>query len=158
LSCGVRQLGLPNPFGFVIPRNFYAYSISYIPVFATASLRNCFAETNILKKFFAKDIAKTINMGYTMYIRFKEVLIMITVIQKWGNSHGIRIPKYILDAMNWQGNEQVEIVADEEKIVIKKANLNHRERRNINELFDGFTGTYKPIEIEWGEPVGKEIW
>lgn len=97
-------------------------------------------------------------MGYTMYIRFKEVLIMITVIQKWGNSHGIRIPKYILDAMNWQGNEQVEIVADEEKIVIKKANLNHRERRNINELFDGFTGTYKPIEIEWGEPVGKEIW
>ena len=31
------------------------------------------------------------------------------------------------------------------------------EKSNIEKLFENFTGDYEPIEIDFGEPVGKEI-
>ena len=43
---------------------------------------------------------------------------MTTTIQKWGNSQGIRIPKSILDTINWTENEEIIILIKDEKIVI----------------------------------------
>jgi len=31
-------------------------------------------------------------------------------------------------------------------------------RKSIEERFKGYSGDYKPTEIDWGAPVGKEIW
>jgi len=31
-------------------------------------------------------------------------------------------------------------------------------RKSIEERFKGYNGNYKPTEIDWGAPVGKEIW
>ena len=28
---------------------------------------------------------------------------------------------------------------------------------SLNKLFSGYTGNYKPVEINWCNPVGKEI-
>lgn len=81
---------------------------------------------------------------------------MTTAIQKWGNSQGIRLPKHILDVMQWQDNEQINITTDGNKIIIEKATK--EERKNIKELFADFDGQYVPPEIDWGSPVGKEIW
>ena len=69
---------------------------------------------------------------------------MTTTIQKWGNSQGIRIPKILLDTVEWGENEQIIILVD--------------NRKNIKELFEDFEGKYEPIEMDWGEPVGEEIW
>ena len=33
-----------------------------------------------------------------------------------------------------------------------------KAHKSIEELFEGFEGEYEPIEIDWGKPVGKEIW
>lgn len=30
--------------------------------------------------------------------------------------------------------------------------------KRIDALFAGFHGEYRPHEIDWGEPVGKEVW
>ena len=79
---------------------------------------------------------------------------MTTTIQKWGNSQGIRIPKSILDTVNWSENEEIVILIKDEKIVIEKA----KNRKNIKELFKDYKGKYEPSEIDWGEPVGDEIW
>ncbi len=79
---------------------------------------------------------------------------MTTTVQKWGNSQGIRIPKVLLDTLNWSDNEELILSADESRLVIEKAN----SRKNIKELFADFKGDYKPIDIDWGKPVGKEIW
>lgn len=79
---------------------------------------------------------------------------MTTTIQKWGNSQGIRIPKFILEALHWSGSEQLVVTAENDKIVIEKA----EKRKNIRELFADFYGEYTPIEIDWGEPVGEEVW
>ena len=93
---------------------------------------------------------------YTMYIR-EEMKKMTTTIQKWGNSQGIRIPKMLLDSVNWSENEQIVIIADNGKLVIEKAK--EHKRKNIKELFKDYKEEdYEPIEIDWGEPKGEEIW
>lgn len=79
---------------------------------------------------------------------------MTTTIQKWGNSQGIRLPKILLDSINWQENEELEIKAENGKLVIEKKN----ERKNIAELFADFEGEYEPISVDWGNPVGEELW
>ena len=79
---------------------------------------------------------------------------MSTTIQKWGNSQGIRIPKSILDVLHWKEEEEVELFTQENKIIIKKP----EKRKNIKDLFADYDGEYVPVEIDWGEPQGKEIW
>lgn len=81
---------------------------------------------------------------------------MTTTIQKWGNSQGIRLPKHILDAMHWNDNEQINIRAENNKIVIEKAVK--KERKDIKELFAQFNDEYESTDIDWGNPTGKEIW
>ena len=55
-----------------------------------------------------------------MYIR-KEMGYMTTIIQKWGNGQGIKIPKMILESVNWTENEEIIITVEDEKLVIQKA-------------------------------------
>lgn len=93
------------------------------------------------------------NIVYTMYIR-KECHDMTTNIQKWGNSQGIRIPKVLLDTVKWSENEQIVITADNGKLIIEKA----ENRKNIKELFADYKGEYEQVDIDWGNPVGDEIW
>ncbi len=80
---------------------------------------------------------------------------MVTTIQKWGNSQGIRIPKSILENLSWNENEQIMILVDNGKLIMKKAK---EKRKNIKELFKDYNGNYKTSEIDWGEPKGNEIW
>lgn len=79
---------------------------------------------------------------------------MVTTIQKWGNSQGIRIPKFLLDAVNWSENEEIEVRAEEDKIIIQKT----EKRKNIMELFNDCEETYERVEVDWGETTGDEIW
>ena len=84
----------------------------------------------------------------------KEVVEKTTTIQKRGNSQGIRIPKFLLDALNWTGSERLVVSAEDDKIVIERA----EKRKNIKELFADYHEEYTPIEIDWGGPVGEEVW
>ena len=80
---------------------------------------------------------------------------MTAIIQKWGNSQGIRLPKILLEDLNMSEGEEVEIIAENSVLIIKPA---MKKRKTIQELFDGYEGDYKPQEIDWGEPAGGEIW
>ena len=79
---------------------------------------------------------------------------MTTTIQKWGNSQGIRIPKFLLEAVQWSDDEELVLSADKNKIIIEKAT----PRKNIKELFADFEGEYTPVDMDWGKPIGGEIW
>ena len=81
---------------------------------------------------------------------------MTTTIQKWGNSQGVRIPKILLDSVNWSENEKIVIIVNNGKLVIEKANKN--KKKTIKELFENYNSDYEPTEIDWGEPKGEEIW
>ena len=80
---------------------------------------------------------------------------MYGTIQKWGNSHAIRLPKGILEAVALRENERVEITAEQDVITIKKANK--RKYKNLEELFNGYTGDYNCSEWNTGTSVGKEV-
>lgn len=82
---------------------------------------------------------------------------MQTSIVKWGNSQGIRLPKHLLESANLTDNDIVEVTAQNGRIIIKKVHVK-KQHKTIQERFADFDGEYEPIDIDWGEPVGKEIW
>lgn len=79
---------------------------------------------------------------------------MTTNIQKWGNSQGVRIPKIILELLEWKDNEELSISTEHDKIIIQKA----KSPLTLSDVFKNYNEDYKPETINWGEPVGGEIW
>ena len=80
---------------------------------------------------------------------------MMTSIQKWGNSQGLRIPKILLESLKWAENEQIEMILGDGEITLRPVKA---KRRSIQELFADYQGDYQPSEIDWGEPEGDEVW
>ena len=87
---------------------------------------------------------------------------MQTTVVKWGNSHGIRLPKAFLNNINIVENDPVEIKLEDEKIVIKK--IQTKGHKTLKQrLFEFYGKKYEHIvepqkEYDWGKPVGKEAW
>lgn len=79
-------------------------------------------------------------------------------ILRWGNSQGVRLSKRLLEQANITENDEIELTALPNKIVIKKVEKTKRVHKTIEERFKDFNGTYEKIEIDWGKPEGKEVW
>lgn len=80
---------------------------------------------------------------------------MRSQITKWGNSMAVRIPKEILEQTGIKAQQAVDIRAQEGAIVIEPA-LSREEQ--LNQLLDQITPENRHEFIDFGEPVGKEIW
>jgi antitoxin MazE len=80
---------------------------------------------------------------------------MFATIQKWGNSQAIRLPKGILEAVDLHENDRIEINAENDIIVIRRANKKHKK---LEERLAGYTGEYKSSEWNTGETKGNEVW
>ena len=83
---------------------------------------------------------------------------METTIQKWGNSHAIRIPKPLMDLLFLKENDMVELKADNNAIVVTKASCKRRAKTSLEERFKGYTDSYICSECDFGKPVGNEVW
>ena len=94
---------------------------------------------------------------------------MTTTIVKWGNSRGIRLPKPFLENLNLKDNDTVDILTDNDSIIIKKS-LKYRHK-TLKQRLEEFHGkeletilreadesNEKPGLIDWGKPVGEEVW
>lgn len=81
---------------------------------------------------------------------------MRTVIQKWGNSQAIRLPKAVLKMANFVENEPVQIIAKGNRIIIEKADKSRH--KTLKERLAGFDGEYVFQEWDTGSPVGNEVW
>ena len=82
---------------------------------------------------------------------------MLTKIQKWGNSQGIRIPKNLLKNSHIEIGEEVNISTENGKIIVEPTNK-IRGKYNIHDLVRKMPKGVKPKEEDWGEAVGKEVW
>lgn len=80
---------------------------------------------------------------------------MYTTIQKWGNSHAIRIPKQLLESLELHEFDKVEIEKQQNIITIRKARKRHR---TLEERMADFEGSYEFSESDTGTPVGNEVW
>jgi antitoxin MazE len=82
---------------------------------------------------------------------------MLTKIQKWGNSQGLRLSKALLaDAQIGVGDE-VDIAVKDGIIIVSPAKRK-RGRHNLKDLVARIPENYQANEVEWGEPIGKEVW
>jgi len=80
---------------------------------------------------------------------------MITRVQKWGNSQGLRFPKHVLEAAGISVGDAVELTSDRDKIVIKKK---RKPKFDLDELLSRMPADYEVREESSGKPVGKEEW
>lgn len=82
---------------------------------------------------------------------------MVSKVQKWGNSQGLRLSKQLLDQADLSVGDEVEIVVNEDRIVLKKA-PRPKPKYDIRELVARIPEGYKAKEEPFGPAVGKEEW
>ena len=90
-------------------------------------------------------------------IHGKERVIVLTKIQKWGNSQGLRFPKAVLEDAQIKVGDEVNVSVRHGKIIVETVNK-VRGAYNLNELVARIPGDYRGEEIEWGPAVGREEW
>jgi antitoxin MazE len=78
---------------------------------------------------------------------------METIIEKWGNSLGIRIPSPLVKEYNLRSGVKVEIFDDGGKISIKPKNS-----FTLADLMKDVTSENMHKSIDTGHPVGNEEW
>jgi antitoxin MazE len=80
---------------------------------------------------------------------------MVSKVKRWGNSQGLRLSKQLLDLADIAVGDDVQIIASEHQIVVKKAT---RPKYDLRELVTRIPKSYKAKEINFGHPVGREEW
>ncbi len=78
-------------------------------------------------------------------------------IQKWGNSQGLRFPKHLLEEAGLTVGDEVEIRVSESQIIVRPATKRAR-KYHIEELVRRMPKDYRPEELDWGKPEGREVW
>ena len=82
---------------------------------------------------------------------------MLTKVQKWGNSQGLRFPREILSRAHISIGDEVDIEIHNGEIVIKPV-TRIRGKYNLKDLVSKIPDNYMSEEQNWGSPVGKEEW
>jgi antitoxin MazE len=82
---------------------------------------------------------------------------MVTKVQKWGNSQGLRLTKQMLEEAHLAPGDEVDVSVKAGVIVISpKRKI--RGRYRLEELVAEHDKHQKTEELSWGKPVGKEVW
>jgi antitoxin MazE len=82
---------------------------------------------------------------------------MRTKIQKWGNSQGLRLAKHVLEDARLGVGDQVDVAVRDGIITISPVRET-RGRLRLEDLVAQIPDDYQTEEVEWGEPLGKEVW
>jgi len=82
---------------------------------------------------------------------------MLTKVQTWGNSQGLRLNRQVLEEAHISVGDQVDLVVQDGQIVISPARR-VRGRYDLKKLIAQIPPNHKQEELAWGKPVGKEVW
>jgi len=78
---------------------------------------------------------------------------MQTTVKKWGNSASVRIPVSIMKSVNLEINQKANIYEENGRIVIEPTN----DTCDLDSLLSKITPDNLHMEVDFGEPVGKEL-
>lgn len=80
-----------------------------------------------------------------------------TTIQKWGNSYAVRLPKKAVDRLNLRAGNTVVVHES-----VRSGTLSiipvKLSTYTLAEMLSRITDENRHGEINWGNPVGKEVW
>jgi len=82
---------------------------------------------------------------------------MITKVQKWGNSQGIRLSKELLSDVEINVGDAVDVAVRDGALVVTPMRR-VRGGHDLRELVRRIPKDYKLGELDWGHPVGREVW
>ncbi len=82
---------------------------------------------------------------------------MITTIQKWGNSQGLRLSKTLLADADIDVGDAVHVAVHKGALVVTPVRR-VRGGHDLRELVRRIPKGSKPAELDWGAPVGREVW
>ena len=75
---------------------------------------------------------------------------------KWGNSLGLRIPKQLAKSINATEGTELTIREENNKLIIERRSP--KPKYDLADLLSQITPENRHAAIDWGEPVGDEIW
>jgi antitoxin MazE len=73
---------------------------------------------------------------------------------RWGNSKAVRIPKAVLEQANLREGDELEIRVEHGRIAIEPL----KAKLTLESLVAGITPENRHGEMDWGKPVGREVW
>ncbi|MEO7504066.1 MAG: AbrB/MazE/SpoVT family DNA-binding domain-containing protein [Sphingomicrobium sp.] len=76
-------------------------------------------------------------------------------VKKWGNSAAVRIPAATLAAAGLKTDDAVDVREEDGRIVIEKLKTSPM---TLEWLLEGITPDNVHGEVDFGRPVGKEVW
>jgi len=80
---------------------------------------------------------------------------MKTEIRKWGNSLAIRIPRSFAEETCLANGSEVDLKLQSGRLVITRTRKKHYD---LHSLLARVRASNQHQEMDWGDPVGKEIW
>ena len=81
---------------------------------------------------------------------------MLSKVQKWGNSQGLRFTKAILQEAQINVGDEVNISVQKGRIIIEPV-TKVRGRYDLKELVSKMPQGHQAEELDWGEAMGKEV-
>jgi len=80
---------------------------------------------------------------------------MLTKVQKWGNSLGLRIPKSFAEEVSVEEGSTVDLSVSDGQLVVRAV---RRQRYALRQLLAEVDDDNLHGEISSGEPQGRESW
>lgn len=77
-----------------------------------------------------------------------------TQIVSWGNSQALRIPQEMLRALQVGEGDEVELAVSDGRLVVQPVN----PKLSLESLVASITPENCHDEVDWGKPVGNEVW
>lgn len=72
----------------------------------------------------------------------------------WGNSQALRIPRTVLDELQISEGDEVEMMVEKGRLTVRPLN----PKITLESLVAAITPENRHKEIDWGKPVGTEVW
>lgn len=76
-------------------------------------------------------------------------------VQRWGNSSAVRIPKRIMEQAGLSDGDQVAFEVERPGVVVIRT---AKKEPTLEELLSQVTAKNRHSEVDWGAPVGNEVW
>jgi antitoxin MazE len=77
------------------------------------------------------------------------------VVSKWGNAQGIRLPKAFCSQLGISVGDKVSLSIEKNRLIVTSGD----EKYAFSALIKDWDGErQREKEIDWGKPVGNEMW
>jgi antitoxin MazE len=117
-----------------------------------------FAECGSLRNQFVAAIFKRVRGRAAQHLArciVKVDTFMTTQLSKWGHSLALRVPKAAANSAGLREGDKLSVTVEQEGVLVIRA---VRRKYSLDQLVAGITKKNRHDEIDWGRPVGKEVW